>query len=263
MPACEDSRPVRARARARLRPVLAVLPGLPLVAVLLALPANPEARQHHPQNAACDGCHRASGAITAGNAGDLVAPEETLCAGCHQDAVVLSHPSGVPMTAEPPPDLPLDSRGRVTCSTCHDVHGAGAGRMRTARTGRELCQSCHAPAFFAAMHDEGQSLVRSGHMNAARTVTAAAVDRFSAQCLECHDEKSDHGASKANHPVGKDYARWVSYGGYRAPGAIPEPIRLVDGMVSCVSCHEGYTRDHGKLVMSNEGSRMCFGCHDL
>jgi predicted CXXCH cytochrome family protein len=63
--------------------------------------------------------------------------------------------------------------------------------------------------------------------------------------------------------VGKVYQRWVSYGGYRPVSAIPASIRLPDGVVSCVSCHESYSERHGALVMANDRSQICYGCHDL
>ena len=103
-----------------------------------------------------------------------------------------------------------------------------------------------------------------------------AVDAYSLQCLECHSDSADfgpiamngaglarHGGTAGNHPVGKDYRRWIDYGGYRPVAQIPEPIRLPDGKVSCVSCHEAYRKEHGALVMPNDKSQICFGCHNL
>ena len=44
---------------------------------------------------------------------------------------------------------------------------------------------------------------------------------------------------------------------------LSKKILLPMGLVSCVSCHEGYSQNHGKLVISNAGSALCFACHDL
>lgn len=247
-----------------------------LLGVMAWLATRPQASGHHPQEMACTSCHLARGEVTAENAHLLTASQEQLCARCHGGAVELSHPSGVPAKRPPPPELPLDWKGDVTCSTCHEVHGSGPGRMRTARLGAPFCESCHEASFFGAMRDQGQSIVRSGHLRVAARDANLEVDRFSAQCLECHSDRGGtsmvrvsagglarHRGGAANHPVGKDYRRWLSYGGYRQPGSIPKAIRLPDGMVSCVSCHEGYAREHGKLVMANDRSQICFGCHDL
>lgn len=259
------------------RPAAALALLLGLVAALWHA-GQPAARAPHPEAMACAGCHVAGDAVTAEDAHRLTESQERLCAGCHEGAVDLSHPSGIPASRPPPADLPLDRDGRVTCSTCHDVHASRPGRLRSDRRGAEFCHSCHEAGFFDAMRDGGQSIVRSGHIAAqpavrttaqpAARTAALAVDEFSVRCLECHGDRATYGASRhggtvVNHPVGKDYARWLDYGGYRAVSDLPDVIRLPGGQVSCVSCHEGYTREHGKLVMANNRSQLCFGCHDL
>lgn len=54
------------------------------------------------------------------------------------------------------------------------------------------------------------------------------------------------------------------------PAPIDHPRRIVertlllpDGKVSCVSCHQGYRKEHGKLVVTKEKSALCFECRNL
>ena len=120
------------------------------------------------------------------------------------------------------------------------------------------------------------------------------IDCESAICLSCHDgvtasdspigRRPAHGkglsSPGANHPIGVSYSR-VSLRNQReyVPEAALDPaIRLVDGVVSCVSCHERKSgADTGavgmdapssssctaskRLVLHNARSRLCAACH--
>ena len=50
-----------------------------------------------------------------------------------------------------PPEFPLDWKGDMTCSTCHNVHASDPVKLRVKRQGKALCQSCHDPDFFARL----------------------------------------------------------------------------------------------------------------
>lgn len=103
------------------------------------------------------------------------------------------------------------------------------------------------------------------------------LDTFSLQCITCHSGQTDggpevgidesglvrHADGAVNHPIGRDYDQSSQFGGYRMKSSLSNLIFLPDGKVGCVSCHESYTQEHGKLVMSNRASRLCFECHDL
>ena len=67
------------------------------------------------------------------------------------------------------------------------------------------------------------------------------------------------------HPVGIDYrlAQLNSKGRLRDPSMLDPALKLEDGQVSCISCHDPNSRLQKKLVMSNSGSRLCFSCHNL
>lgn len=122
------------------------------------------------------------------------------------------------------------------------------------------------------------------------------IDCESAACLSCHDgvtasdspvgQKSTHskglGGSGRSHSIGASYSRAFIRRPteYVAEGALDPAIRLVDGMVSCVSCHvtragrdtsaDGIDGDDQlsnpctaskSLVINNMQSRLCFACH--
>ena len=231
--------------------------------------------QPHDQN--CAGCHLAGDRTLATNAQKLLGTQEKLCGQCHADALRLSHATGFTPIRDLPDEYPLDWKGDVTCSTCHDIHSAKKGLIRGDKYGRELCLSCHEAAFFSAMPDAGISIMRAGHIDARVNREKLMLDTFSIKCLECHGGKADggpivtvdarsivrHAEGSVNHPVGRDYESASRYGGYRSRKFLSKAIFLPDGQVGCVSCHKGYTSKHGELTKSNQGSSLCFECHDL
>lgn len=232
--------------------------------------------QTHLQKEECGSCHLAGKNIAAGQAGMLIGSQEALCGKCHPTAIRVSHPSGFTPVNKPVDTYPLDWKGDLTCSTCHEVHGSSAGLMRGTKSGKEFCFACHEATFFRKMRDGGASLM-VGHL--ARGVDAGAplLDVYSRQCMECHGQSADprlvttidrkgvarHAGSKVNHPVGANYQKSAAFGGYLPRRVVEKKLVLPDGMVSCVSCHQAYKKDHGKLVVSNAQSRLCYECHDI
>jgi predicted CXXCH cytochrome family protein len=237
------------------------------------------AAQHdgfHPANMPCEACHLAGNSVRPEQAHLLIATQEKLCATCHQNLAQVSHPSGFPPRTKLHADYPADWKGDLTCSTCHEVHGKTPGIMRGKRRGRELCLACHDAQFFAHMRDQGNSMTGSGHLEAGNAMADTRLDSYSRQCMACHGAKGDgdapsvdrnmivrHGATSLNHPIGANYAKAMKFGGYRKISQISKKILLPGGLVSCVSCHEGYSKTHGKLVIPRAKSALCFECHDL
>jgi predicted CXXCH cytochrome family protein len=156
------------------------------------------------------------------------------------------------------------------------VHGTAPGLLRGNKSGAAFCFSCHDRRFFEQMKDRGTSLQQTGHFVMGST-PGSQVDSLSLQCIACHENESDalgirmgknnivlHNSGGANHPIGMRYpanpGRDVNL---RPKGALPRAILLPDGRMSCVSCHQVYKKDHGKLVMPNEGSALCLQCHNV
>lgn len=238
--------------------------------------ALPGAAQAHLQREECSACHLGGRSVTAQQAGMLTASQEMLCGRCHPAAIRVSHPSGFQPKVKPVDTYPLDWKGDLTCSTCHDVHGSAPGLMRGALHGKELCFACHDELFFRKMRDGGASLM-VGHLGSGIEAGAPSLDVYSRQCMECHGKSADprlatsvdrngvarHAGNRVNHPVGVNYQKAVSFGGYRPRRTVEKTLLLPDGMVSCVSCHHGYRKDHGKLVVTKVQSKLCYECHDI
>lgn len=106
-----------------------------------------------------------------------------------------------------------------------------------------------------------------------------ALDAASIECVGCHQDAISvkeplqvcH-QGNCDHPVGVSYASFSSRNRGLIPpeGLVPE-IKLVDGKMSCLSCHTPYTAEHEEraassqpdplLSVDNTGSRLCTSCH--
>jgi predicted CXXCH cytochrome family protein len=218
----------------------------------------------------------------------LVAPVKEICFECHRDFdLSLSHPVDVrPHGIRIPADMPLSEKGHVTCSTCHDIHGAYDTRpgtrsyfLRRQVLGRQFCVICHNRN--STKTNEGHSAVfRRAHFksNFSTIDTVRPIDPVSLECLSCHDGSvgklstvsigirtntaSFNGYNKGLHPIWIDYEKVrIRQGELRSTWAMDKRIKLVQGKVSCVSCHNSYSESKCQLVMDNRGSRLCLGCH--
>jgi len=133
------ARPAGPCGRRRLAAPLRAAPWLVLVGLLAA--AQPAASQEVPlgrhAGLACGACHVADAPPGAA---------ATRCAGCHAEAMTqhggANHPSGFVPSRPLPAEYPLDAGGRMTCITCHALHGGAAFLLRG--TGPRSCTPCHA-----------------------------------------------------------------------------------------------------------------------
>ncbi|MFI4939959.1 MAG: cytochrome c3 family protein [Burkholderiales bacterium] len=231
----------------------------------------------HLSGVACNNCHLSGKGVDPTQAGRLIASQEVLCGVCHKNVKRMSHPTGFTPTRALPAAYPLDWKKDMTCSTCHDVHGTEPGLIRGDKRGKDLCLVCHDPAFFDNMKDAGISLQQSGHalVDMKQMQKNTNIDALSLQCMGCHNNQVDagvtvsqkgivrHSSGAANHPIGSDYQIASMNRGFHAKGALPKEIWLPNGKLSCVSCHQAYTQQHGQLVLPNDHSSLCAQCHDL
>lgn len=259
-----------------------LVPGVGAIVLLLAvgsvlrLHALGSKRQF--EDVACERCHLGGADTTPDNASLLYGSLEQLCVACHGGAVEESHPSGLRPSMKVPDHFPLDWKGDLTCSSCHRIHALVHGQLRADLRGTAFCTQCHGRDFFEQMADGGSSLVLSGHIDANTAPAAQISDTYSIQCMTCHDDKSDtvdpkigidasniarHRSGSMNHPVGVDYIKAAVFGGYRSLSQLPAQIVLPGGQISCISCHQGYSAQHGEVVVPQLGSNLCFQCHDL
>lgn len=229
----------------------------------------------HLGNSRCASCHLAGQNVKAENAAKLTASQETLCAKCHPKAIQVSHPSGFTPRSKTSAAYPLDWKGDMTCSTCHDIHSSEQGLIRGTQRGKSFCLSCHDAHFFEKMRDGGISTL-AGHLGNGR-YDVSLLDAYSVDCMGCHENNGNtriatsvdrngiarHADNSSTHPIGANYTNAAKFGGYRPVQLISKKILFPDGKLSCVSCHDGFAKEHGKLVVSKINSALCYECHDL
>ena len=155
------------------------------------------------------------------------------------------------------------------------------------------------PAVAASLAEHFQAFVL-GAQAQARPLEARdlRLDAIAQGCLQCHDgARASHvsvraagtpmpvrGSRTLNHPVGMVYDQSVSKDpqGYQSRAALPPNIRLVDGQVSCISCHQTRTdltvaaagdmqleltnastcTATGELTMGRRDRDLCMACHN-
>ena len=89
-------------------------------------------------------------------------------------------------------------------------------------------------------------------------------------CISCHDGATAKHVSfctvrcdfSGGHSILKRYPPAGKAAQYAPAAAVQaKGVKLQDGMVTCISCHDlrNPSRDH--LVMDNTGSRLCLVCH--
>lgn len=223
----------------------------------------------------CQGCHVTSGTVDPARAGVLLNSQERLCVECHGNALKASHPTGLQPSTPLPAEYPLDWKGELTCSSCHQIHGGSHGRLRGEKRRKEFCRACHTASFFERMADGGQSLMLSGHLDGRNDANEPILDPYTGKCMSCHGDHGDgtvrvaanhnsrHTGSGVNHPVGVSYVQAERFGGYRKKEALDPGFELPGGLVSCISCHRGYGPKHGALRTPRRGGSLCLECHDL
>jgi len=207
---------------------------------------------------------------------------------------VANHPVNiVPSPAVRIPDgWPLASNGSITCLTCHTELGALTERADLhlrdfdLATGDpiQFCAKCHGYDSKRTAGGMHWMVVGVAHVKPDGDDThrgSDSLDTGSRRCMECHDGVTARESATANawnrgpgsigdkrrdHPVGVPYPSRFSRKGtgpFRPTKSLPPKVRLPDGQVSCISCHDLYASDRNKLSVPIESSALCLTCHDL
>lgn len=155
------------------------------------------------------------------------------------------------------------------------------------------------PALATSLAEHFQAFVLGAQAQAQpREARDLRHDAIAQGCLQCHDgSRASHvpvrnagtpmpmrGSQTLNHPVGMAYDQSVSKDphGYRPRAALHPDIPLVDGRVTCISCHQIKTRaapapamqahlDQGRddttctatkeLTVGQRDKDLCLACH--
>lgn len=234
------------------------------------------------------------------NTGNVSSWTNSSCGNCHDNDALFSHPVNVIAPMGVPAGLPLEN-GRVTCVTCHDNASVELHmQARTNHTPMlrdlgpvNLCQQCHesTPSMHASRLDQAHfnnmsarhgfgSTSKTSASNVSLEIDPDGMDSVTRNCLTCHDgsvaKDVSSGTSmlnrrtlgsRADHPLGvypTNGIKAVPTGEmdyFVNPNALDSRIHLVEGKVSCVSCHSPYSSENKLLVMSNSYSKLCLSCH--
>lgn len=96
------------------------------------------------------------------------------------------------------------------------------------------------------------------------------ADGHASECIMCHDGAIAKAVTDCigircnisrinSHPVEKPYPTkesFVQYGDVLRSG-----IKLDEGQVSCISCHDLRNQERGHPVIQNRSDNLCFKCH--
>jgi len=121
------------------------------VAFAAIAPGGKDLGHNGPLKVSCIECHTRLALL--GGAPPLRNDVGALCVKCHQRHHGIDDMRAHPVSAVPsmrvPPDMLLDSKGRIGCVTCHAFHGEyqdenGERRFYLRRSpGKAFCYSCH------------------------------------------------------------------------------------------------------------------------
>ena len=208
----------------------------------------------------------------------LKAMSSSACESCHSGTKQkLSHPIDISPKISVPPDMPLED-GRLGCITCHFVHPFSNklnkfsySLLRKPGKGKIFCNVCH------KFNENSHIVYENLHIESYRLGNLrSSFDTYTLQCIECHADKIatctgfvyagkwQHNSSlKFNNKIGVSYVRIsnIKPRKFNPRNMLSPKIRLVNDKIGCGTCHNASSREKFMLVMSNERSRLCFGCH--
>lgn len=162
------------------------------------------------------------------------------CLSCHPMALP-THPLGSGLTI--PPSWPAGPQGQMICQTCHDCNGTTCYPRQTTP---KLCKSCHNCSRGMAC------MINSAHIGNAGNVLA-----ITDECVQCHNSQpAALQTSQSDHPVNVTYSTEPGYKQVTDPRVV-----LVNGKITCITCHDPYQSTPQRLVMPNQDSQLCLTCH--
>jgi hypothetical protein len=194
--------------------------------------------------------------------------------------------------------MPLDSRSRITCLTCHDTTDpseipgyldVGLERFLRRPSGMEFCGGCHMKMGGTMAEQSHWRFSTRAHLNSDSIQNnkvegvdrpTGDIDAESRLCLTCHDDKTvtipaanesarqKHARRRrmTDHAIGMSYevtALQKRPGKYRFPLANQSRVRLFSGRIGCGSCHSLYAERERNLVAPEEMGILCRKCHKM
>jgi predicted CXXCH cytochrome family protein len=143
-----------------------------------------------------------------------------------------------------PPDWPVGKNGKLICLTCHDCR---SGSCILRQSSEEICKSCHDCTQGMAC------LIKVAHMGNQRDILVRLED-----CMKCHNGTRTKKTTGPNsHPV--DILYIPKNQKYKE--ITEREVVLVDGKITCLSCHDPYKSDKTRYSQENE-LKTCRMCHN-
>jgi DmsE family decaheme c-type cytochrome len=191
-----------------------------------------DAGKHKKNDVACSNCHNIHGKAGEPSVGRFVTTARQLeyetCNSCHkQTRAQINKTSHHPIV-----------EGKVTCSDCHNPHGALSHAMVKNESVNQLCISCHADKRgpFVWEHAPVEENCLSCHNSHGSNHPKLLNEKVPNLCQDCHDA--------ARHP-GTPYGSQASFG-----AAAPSGVNTRFIARSCVNCHQTI---HGSNAPGNRG----------
>ena len=236
----------------------------------------PAPMSNHLEQSTCATCHLSGAKAIPENAHLLVNTQKKLCSECHEKSVRLSHRSEFTTKAVAPLVYPLNWKSELVCSTCHQIHAPIGKSLRGTRRGKEFCLICHQPKFFADLATGGIKVSLSVHESGSSDLLQHELDPASMECLRCHSVLTGkyevivdpsliarHAYdSPYDHPIGRPYRNNSSLG-LRSSGRSSSGVQLIQGGLSCLSCHKKDGTPHAKLLLPLKKEKLCKECHEF
>jgi len=186
-----------------------------------------------------------------------------ICLSCHPDFnlhPVEVDPKKASVEINVPPELPLaksgKNKGRIVCTTCHDIHFPTAQfkllRVSDSSMGfAKLCRKCHGERLRrTSPHEMGKTSCRFCHANDPKDkdFDASYRKRLSKRCTMCHGFVSpkEHFAKIGSFKSEAEMVKALD--GYK--------IELIDKKFICVSCHDPHSKKDIKYLLRKEFYRF-------
>jgi len=92
------------------------------------------------------------------------------------------------------------------------------------------------------------------------------------ECLSCHDGQvgapvqlsTKVGKHSCDHPVNRDYPPAKKQADYLPLESVTDAgIKLLNGQVTCISCHNLKSPEKDHLAVPLDNSNLCFSCHKI
>ena len=189
----------------------------------------------------------------------------------YDGALAASHP-GIVDPASLPKSVPLDSKGELQCTTCHNAHESRRPRfLRMDNAGGALCQMCHRPPYWnLSAHaispatwkgigtrpwpaDAAPSVGANACRNCHRTHSAGHGARLLNWAQEPENCNVCHGGSVAQKNIAAEFANAAKMSRHPIEAAqwTHDPVESPAGMprhVACADCHNPHAASNKAAV---------------